>query len=522
MADSTTTVDYLRARLLSERSVSSRARQRADELAKRVMELEEQLKTVTIQRKKAEKATAEALSILETHGVSDLSEACDSSSDQDDVHCVLKESENDSKEENSSTSRVQRGEAEDRLSSSEVETPPNLGRRLSWKGLNNGDKTPDKRDLNLKKAISSTTHRHRNFLLANGSSPKHYSGKSCRRIKRREMGSGNDEGDESIHSPENGDTTSEELSSHSEQRPEISDEISRDVEGTVHTEGMCSSEDQNKEIAVNSYVNGSDRGVEIALEEQDDLIERYQAEEKAQREWEENYRDENNSTLDPCEPGSQSDTTEGANDNGTIIKDKQICITEHQTKRTSSDSPTNPSEALNAPTNFDEGIKVEEQQKQRHETPLVFKPSFQVSEKISRQEWLDIQYQQQEQILPPKPPEDGLGGVLEALQRAKLSLKHELQRLPSPMLALPDPRTHYASAMDSVDIPMGCAGLFRLPTELPSEELSRVPYGAYFDPRSDMGQVYRYSFLEGYSMEGTPMQDRIMRPYMEPGREKPP
>ncbi|KAK1300266.1 hypothetical protein QJS10_CPB13g00778 [Acorus calamus] len=45
--------------------------------------------------------------------------------------------------------------------------------------------------------------------------------------------------------------------------------------------------------------------------------------------------------------------------------------------------------------------------------------------------------------------------------------------------------------MDSVDIPMGCAGLFRLPTELHSEELSRVPYGAYFDPRSDMGQVYR-------------------------------
>ncbi|KAK1300269.1 hypothetical protein QJS10_CPB13g00777 [Acorus calamus] len=87
----------------------------------------------------------------------------------------------------------------------------------------------DKRDLNLKKAISSTTHRHRNFLLVNGSSPKHYSGKSCRRIKRREMGSGNDEGDESVYSPENGHATSEELSSHSEQRPEI--EISRVVEG---------------------------------------------------------------------------------------------------------------------------------------------------------------------------------------------------------------------------------------------------------------------------------------------------
>ncbi|KAK1263504.1 hypothetical protein QJS04_geneDACA008459 [Acorus gramineus] len=110
MADSTTTIDHLHARLLSERSVSNKARQRADELAKRVLELEEQLRAVTIQRRRVEKATAEALAILENHGVSDLSKACDSSSDQDDAHCVLKDSENSSKEENS-TSRLERSEA---------------------------------------------------------------------------------------------------------------------------------------------------------------------------------------------------------------------------------------------------------------------------------------------------------------------------------------------------------------------------------------------------------------------------
>ncbi|GMP22404.1 hypothetical protein CsSME_00000452 [Camellia sinensis var. sinensis] len=43
----TMTIDFLRARLLAERSVSSTARQRADELAKRVLELEEQLTTVS-------------------------------------------------------------------------------------------------------------------------------------------------------------------------------------------------------------------------------------------------------------------------------------------------------------------------------------------------------------------------------------------------------------------------------------------------------------------------------------------
>ncbi|KAK9282736.1 hypothetical protein L1049_010956 [Liquidambar formosana] len=57
MDDSTVTIEYLRVRLLSERSVSKTARQRADELAKRVAELEEQLKIVSHQRKKAERAT---------------------------------------------------------------------------------------------------------------------------------------------------------------------------------------------------------------------------------------------------------------------------------------------------------------------------------------------------------------------------------------------------------------------------------------------------------------------------------
>ncbi|KAG0501684.1 hypothetical protein HPP92_001756 [Vanilla planifolia] len=46
------TVEFLRARLLSERNVSRTARQRADVFAQRVMELEEQLRIVNSQKKK--------------------------------------------------------------------------------------------------------------------------------------------------------------------------------------------------------------------------------------------------------------------------------------------------------------------------------------------------------------------------------------------------------------------------------------------------------------------------------------
>ncbi|KAL6567984.1 hypothetical protein OROGR_001652 [Orobanche gracilis] len=77
------TIEFLRARLLSERSVSRSARQRADELARRVMELEEQLKIVSLEKMKAEKATADVLAILESSGATDLSEEYDSSSDQE-------------------------------------------------------------------------------------------------------------------------------------------------------------------------------------------------------------------------------------------------------------------------------------------------------------------------------------------------------------------------------------------------------------------------------------------------------
>ncbi|XP_019181815.1 PREDICTED: uncharacterized protein LOC109176873 isoform X3 [Ipomoea nil] len=88
-------IEFLRAQLFSERSVSQTARQRVDELAKRVAELEAQLKVVSLQRKKAEKATVTVLAILENLGKSDVSsEGFDSGSEQGGALCESNVSDN--------------------------------------------------------------------------------------------------------------------------------------------------------------------------------------------------------------------------------------------------------------------------------------------------------------------------------------------------------------------------------------------------------------------------------------------
>jgi len=88
-------------------------------LVHQVVELEGQLRIVTIQRKKAEKAAAEVLAILETQGIGDLSEAIDSSSDGE-VPCDDTQKEYES----STASRMERSEVEDGLPGSEPEVSP--------------------------------------------------------------------------------------------------------------------------------------------------------------------------------------------------------------------------------------------------------------------------------------------------------------------------------------------------------------------------------------------------------------
>ncbi|XVE68621.1 hypothetical protein DITRI_Ditri09bG0083200 [Diplodiscus trichospermus] len=244
--DSTMTIEFLRASLLSERSVSKSARRRADELARRVAELEEQLKIVSVQRRRAEKATADVLAILENNGVSDISEDFDSSSDQG-THFESNMDNGSTKEkEISVNSRVRRKESED-LSGSDLDFSPVSGRSLSWKDCKSASLSPEKYKDSLMRRCSS-------FASMGFSSTKHRQCKSCRLIRRRES-------------------------------------------RLINSGGAKIRYDGEKDM-------------EKALEHQAQLIGHYEAMERAQREWEEKFRENNNSTPDSCDPGNRSDVTE--------------------------------------------------------------------------------------------------------------------------------------------------------------------------------------------------------------------
>ena len=137
-----------------------------------VVELEEQLRIVTIQRKKAEKAAAKVLAILET-------EAIDLSSDGE-VPCDDTQKENES----SAASRMERSEVEDGLSGSEPEVSPSQGRSSSWKSHSINQNSHDKQRA---KQIRQR-QRPQSFMTTLQSSSKHQLGKSCHKIKRKDEG----------------------------------------------------------------------------------------------------------------------------------------------------------------------------------------------------------------------------------------------------------------------------------------------------------------------------------------------
>lgn len=81
----------------------------------------------------------------------------------------------------------------------------------------------------------------------------------------------------------------------------------------------------------------------------------------------------------------------------------------------------------------------------------------------------------------PQETSSSLGSVLEALQRAKLSLSEKLSS--SPQVAegksgnVAQPPNVYTNTMDGFQIPFGTPGLFRLPTDYEFEATARVNPG---------------------------------------------
>ncbi|XP_042503765.1 uncharacterized protein LOC122080908 [Macadamia integrifolia] len=564
------TVEFLRARLQSERSVSKTARQRADELAKRVVELEEQLKAVTLQRMKAEKATAEIVAVLEKHGFSDFSEQFDSSSDQEELLSESKEgNESPNKLESSVISKARMNKLEE-FSGLELGGSPESGRSLSWKSCTDSPTSLKSEDMDQARRKRSS------FISSGGSSSRRNLGKSCLQIRRKEMRSGADEA--------RGESFQRDGQRSGEfKRVGVTSNGSKD-RPVETTEGRY----KNKEAKV--FLEDMER----ALEHQAQLIVRYEAEEKAQREWEAKLTGNVNCTLDSCEPGNQSDITEERDEIRPESVDPVDMIPSHDQVRSEAEFVCHGEDAVGKPlvngvvptVHSEMGSLPDQQQSGSSSSSSMvdeFSPSFSFPSQLKTEikiggkekvECLDHSihqplhessepyrlqkssshaqesfcegessvwqnkhqpvrgkekleclenslhqplhgsserhplqksssharesfsegessvWQNKPQAVTLQKTKDGLEGVLDALRHAKSSLEHELNRLPlssqrEPMVRATGAPFPAIKASDAMEIPVGCAGLFRVPTDLKFETTPHNSQISLLGPFSD-------------------------------------
>ncbi|XP_057476572.1 uncharacterized protein LOC130764373 isoform X2 [Actinidia eriantha] len=517
MKDSTVmTIEFLRARLLSERSVSRTARQRADELAKRVVELEEQLKSVSLQRKKAEKAIADVLTVLENHGISEFSDEFDSNSDQDVIHFESKMGDNSPEDDESSVGSKMRGNHTDEFSGSELESSPLPGRSLSLKSGKNSLRSREK------KYMDSPTRRRSTSASTTSASPRHHIGKSCRQIRRRETRSAVESSqinNSMLALQHNGVATcSEGRPTCSDMGPELSESPEK-PDAKIFLRGPILGDLENQSVVAkaSNYLNihGSDNNMERALDHQAQLIGQFEEEEKAQREWEEKFRENNNATLDSCEPGNQSDITEERDETkahapyhaGTTGSEHQETELKVDDVSATKELSNSQSGGFQSPLRIDIGCSQDQKKNMlAHESPtseFVFpvasgsrnysvppsnsyhhpscseSPTGNLSAQIfpshtgSDFSNGDISGSNNENyaLIPCDTP-DKLGSVLEALHRAKLSLKQKANPLPpSDGGSVSVRKAIEFSVGDKPEVPVGSAGLFRVPSDL----LYRVP-----------------------------------------------
>ncbi|KAK7277248.1 hypothetical protein RIF29_18399 [Crotalaria pallida] len=489
MEDSTAmTVEFLRARLLSERSVSRSSRQRADELAKKVMELEDQLRVVTLQRKMAEKATVDVLAILESQGISDVSEEFDFGSDLE-TPC-------DSGVSNDSAS-AKCGETSNVDSSS-----PAPGRSLSWKGRLDSSRSLEK--------YKTSNVRRRSSFSSISSSPKHRLGKSCRRLKHRETRS---VVEDSRGEPVNLDCEGNKAVPF----PEGFSNGSNDGPNILRRECQIQEQDESVlKLANKNHGVGGEResNMETALEHQARLIDQYEAMEKAQREWEEKFRENNSSTPESCDLGNHSDVTEERDESksrspwsarvaASSSQDDESKPFDNMPKllydtgdnnqqgKTVGTSGVHGQE--NSPSllkgNQEEGHKncLAQPPHQHHDSPCRLdspdlKPTNSFPTDVYGALPLKVGVSNKNSLyeLVSHEQTHEINGVLESLKQAKLSLQRKISKLPlveggytgkaiqtSPLVSKSEER---------FGIPVGFSGLFRLPTDLSDEATARFSF----------------------------------------------
>jgi len=144
---------------------------------------------VTAQRRKAERAAAEVLAILDSQGFGRLSDAADDSGTEDEV---------DAGDPDAAEGGRRGGNAaEDALSGSELGAQTAAAAQaggLSWKGRAAASHDCERRRPPQQQKGRQLRQRHglghrRGYLYSRAadSSPKYHPGQSCRKIKRKEL-----------------------------------------------------------------------------------------------------------------------------------------------------------------------------------------------------------------------------------------------------------------------------------------------------------------------------------------------
>ncbi|KAG6436364.1 hypothetical protein SASPL_101261 [Salvia splendens] len=509
------TIEFLRARLLSERSVSKASRERARDLANRVAELEEQLKFVSLQREKAEKATSDILIILKNHEIGDVSEEFDSSSEHEGNSQDFEARNGSLKMEETSTNLKLRNDEKEAYSSSEIESCPSTGRNLSWKSTRDSQHSLEK-----KKYIDPV--RRRASFPSNSSSSRRI-GKSCRRIRRRDTRSVEGLQNDSIEK-----TAYSKCSSNcSDGKAIASPESSGYANGKDPLSGRSNGNQKNSGHYFN--VLEKDEDMESALLHQAQLIYRHEEEEKAQRDWEEKFRENNSGTQDSCDPGNYSDMTEelyeaksleqsGAagklDSDNQEVKEQPANAHAGELPQISKVSPPAAddnkgslrdqkySTSIAAPESLASEFSFPKSEKSledfagraadeasRHR-PQQYVPTVSQIEHALRNTspsyagkstLLSRSSSSLELAVVPQETSSSLGSVLEALQRAKLSLSEKLSS--SPQVAegksgnVVQPPNVYTNTMDGFQIPFGTSGPFRLPTDYEFDATASVNPG---------------------------------------------
>ncbi|KAM3268480.1 putative protein isoform X6 [Capsicum chacoense] len=490
MEDSSMTIEFLRARLLAERSVSQTAKQRADKLAERVLELEEQLKIVSLQRKKAEKATAAVLSILENEGLSDVSEEFDSGSDQEAICSDTKgvESADNRNDRKPTPLNVKERENDADISSSELVSSPSTGRSLSWKS----GKLSVQQSFDRKKYTDSPWRWSGSFT-SNGTSSPQRAGKSCRRIRHSNTKSSTDE----LRST-SGECPPELLpSSANSGHPSLTDSAgNNDVKDQLHFPTSEMLQNQRK-------ADECDEDMERALQHKAQLIGQFEAEEKAQREWEEKYRENNSYAQDSREPGNYSDVTEerddmNLQDRANKFQEADIPSTDGVTDNVLStpqiDTGCRKDQAESPASEFacskSNGSCPENHGSSpaysRHQFPSANgSPTHPVENTIKSAGGSSSQAGKAfegayEQALVSRDASDNVGPILGALEQAKFSLNQQISI--SPVAKGGSPIEHsvpVARIEDRLVIPPGFPGLFRLPTDFQLEATTTANYQGF-------------------------------------------